>query len=380
MDCPVSFFMQYLRIVKDGFKTFHSGRANFILVGFIAFIIAGAVLKLMAPVVLPFTIALLLAFALYPVVLGLDKLRIPRSLSISLVVLIIIAGLCAFGMILFTSGRTILSLYPKYESRLTEIYIWLARFFELSYDEDLTFFENLWNQLGVRTVIRNFTFTFSNFFVTFMRNAFLVVLFVVFLLVEASQLKEKLVLAFENRRSGQIKRMGDDIMLQVTRYLTAKFLISLVTGVVVAVSLRLAGLEFAIVWGIIQFVMNFIPNLGSIAAGVATSLFALLQFWPTPGPVILVIAIMLGANMIIGNVLDPKIIGDNVGISTLVVLLSLLIWGWIWGFAGMILAVPMMVVIKIICENFPFLEPFSILLGSRKATQARKAETEAGAE
>jgi predicted PurR-regulated permease PerM len=279
-------------------------------------------------------------------------------------------------MILFTSGRTILSLYPKYESRLTEIYIWVARFFEFSYDEDLTFFENLWSQLGVRTIIRSFTLSFSNFFVQFMRNAFLVVLFVVFLLVEASHLREKLELAFEHKHSSQIKRMGDDIMLQVTRYLTAKFLISLATGVVVAVGLRLAGLEFAVVWGILQFVLNFIPNLGSIAAGAMISLFALLQFWPDPGPVILVISIMLGANMIIGTVLDPKIIGDHVGISTLVVLISLLVWGWIWGFTGMILAVPMMVVIKIVCENFPFLEPISILLGSRKAVQVKKTEIE----
>ena len=168
--------------------------------------------------------------------------------------------------------------------------------------------------------------------------------------------------------------MGDDIMLQVTRYLTAKFLISLATGVVVAVGLWLAGLEFAIVCGILQFVMNFIPNLGSIAVGLATSLFALLQFWPEPGPVILVVAIMLGANMIIGNLLDPQIIGDNLGLSSLVVLVSLVIWGWLWGFAGMILAVPMTVIIKIICQNFSFLEPISIVLGSRKAVLAKKVE------
>jgi predicted PurR-regulated permease PerM len=288
-----------------------------------------------------------------------------------LVVALIIAGLYVLGMVLFTSGRTILYQIPKYESRLIEIYVWAARFFELSYNEDLTFFENLWNQLGVRTAIRAYTFSFSSFFIQFFRNALLMVLFVGFLLVEASHFKEKLELAFDNR-SVQIIRMGDDIMRQITRYLTAKFFISLVTGVVVALGLRLTGLEFAIVWGVVQFVMNFIPSLGSIAAGIAVSLFALLQFWPEPGPVILVIVIMLGSNMIIGNVLDPKIIGDNVGISPLVVLASLAIWGWLWGFAGMILAVPMMVTIKIICENFTFLEPVSILLGSRKAVHAKQ--------
>jgi predicted PurR-regulated permease PerM len=361
--------------MKDVFKTFNSGRANFFLIAFIAFIIAGAVLKLTASVILPFTVALLLAMVVYPLVLVLDKFHIPRIFSIFGVEMLIIAGLYAFAMVLFSSGRTILSQIPKYESRLIEIYVWLARFFELSYNEDLTFLQNLWSQLGVRTVIRAYTFSFSSFFFQFLQNALLVVLFVGFLLLEASHFKEKLELAFE-KRSSQFKRMGDDIIRQVTRYLTAKFFISLATGVVVAFGLRLAGLEFAIVWGVVQFVLNFIPSLGSIAAGIAVSLFALLQFWPDPGSVILVIVIMLGSNMVIGNVLDPKIIGDNVGISPLVVLASLVIWGWLWGFAGMILAVPMMVIIKIICENFTFLEPISILLGSRKAVYAAKHEHE----
>ena len=365
--------MPHTQAMKDRFKSFNSGRANFLLMVFVSCMIGGAVLKLTALVLVPFIIALFLAFAAYPMVHGLDKFKIPRFCSILLVVLIIAAGLSILGVILYSSGRTILSLYPKYERRMSEIYAWFAGFFELSYDARLSFFENLWSQLGVRTQVRNFTFSFSNASIAFLKDAVLVILFVVFILMEATQVSEKLEFAFEGKLSGQIKRIGADVMRQITRYLTAKFLISLATGAVVAIGLGLVGLEFAVVWGVIQFVMNFIPNLGSIAAGFAASLFALLQFWPEPGPVILVVLIVIGANMIIGNFLDPKIIGDNLGISPLVVLISLTIWGYIWGFAGMILSVPMMVITKIICENFPFLEPVSILLGSRKAFQAKKA-------
>ncbi|MDR0555233.1 MAG: AI-2E family transporter [Treponema sp.] len=348
-----------------------------LLLCFISCVAGGVVLKLTAPVIVPFTIALFLACAMYPLVSTLDKLRVPRSLSILLVVIVIGVGLCVFAAILFTSGRTILSRYPKYEGRLTEIYAWAAGFFELSYDERLTFFENLWGQLGVRSQVRNFAISFSNASIQFLKNAVMVVLFVVFFLLEAACFKEKVELAFAAKHSGQIKHISADVARQITRYLTAKTLISLATGAVVALGLSLIGLEFAVVWGLVQFILNFIPSLGSIAAGVAASVFALLQFWPEPGPVILVVAVMIGANTIIGNVLDPKIIGDHVGISPLVVLVSLTIWGWVWGFAGMILAVPMMVIIKIICENFPFLEPISILLGSRKATLVKKlAEAE----
>jgi predicted PurR-regulated permease PerM len=275
--------------------------------------------------------------------------------------------------VLVSSTRTILSLYPRYERRLTEIYIWAARFFEFSYDEHLSFIENLWSQLGVRTRVRNITIYLSNSFIVFLKDALMVVLFMVFSLFEAGYLKEKIETAFENKRSGQIKKISADVMRQVTRYLSAKFFISLATGIVVTIGLRLVGLEFALIWGVIQFILNFIPNIGSIAVGVGATAFALLQFWPEPGPIIVVGLIMLGANMIIGNILEPQIMGDNLGLSPIVVLMSLMIWGWLWGFAGMILAVPMTVIIKIICENISVLEPISIILGSRKAVMARKA-------
>jgi predicted PurR-regulated permease PerM len=356
-------------------KSFHSGRAIFSLIVFICCVLAGAVLKIASSVILPFTIAVLLAFVMYPLIKLLDKLHCLRFFSVLIVVFIMIALLCVFGMALYTTGRMIAAQYPKYENRFTEIYIWIARFFEFSYDEGLSLWGNLWEQLGIRTWVRNFTLSFSTIFINFMTNAVLVVIFVAFLLAEASYFKEKLEIAFEGQ-SQRINRIGHDLMSQVSRYLTAKFLISLANGAIFAVAFYLVGLEFAIVWGVIQFILNFIPNLGSIVAGILISLFALVQFWPAPGPVIIVIIIVLAVNMILGNIMDPKIIGDHVGISPLIVMVSLLIWGWIWGFAGMLLAVPMVVIIKIICENIPFLEPVSILIGSRRSVQAKKAEYE----
>jgi predicted PurR-regulated permease PerM len=120
--------------------------------------------------------------------------------------------------------------------------------------------------------------------------------------------------------------------------------------------------------------LNFIPSLGSIASGVLVSIFSLAQFFPEPGPIILTVVIMIGINQIIGFGLEPKIMGDGLGLSPVVILVSLMVWGWLWGFAGMVLAVPMMVIIKIVCENFPVLEPISILLGSRRAVLAKKAQ------
>jgi len=346
------------------------------LVAVITFILTVAVLKVASAVILPFVVSILLALVIHPLTAIPHKFRVHRIISILFAVVLIVAGLAFIGGVLFSSTRFILALYPRYERRLTDIYIWLGGFFELPYDEGLTFLQNLLSQLGIRSGIQYFALTFSNNFLIFLRDAVIVVIFMVFLLIEAASFGDKIDTAFSGKHSGQIKKIVADIMRQISRYLSIKFIISVFTGVVVASGLWAVGLEFAVVWGIMQFVMNFIPSFGSIAVGAGASLFALLQFWPDPVPIIEVVIIMLAVNMIIGNGLEPKIMGDNLGLSPIVVLLSLVIWGWIWGFAGMILAVPLTMIIKIVCENVPVLEPISIILGSKKAVLAKKAEYE----
>ncbi|MDR1955905.1 MAG: AI-2E family transporter [Treponema sp.] len=362
--------------MKDESVRFNLKKGMLFVLVFIACISGGVILKLTAPVILPFTISLLLAMVMDPLVILLERWRLPRIVSILVAIGIIIAGLYLIGVVLFSSARAILTLYPRYEGRLTEIYASVAGFFELSYDEHLSFFDNLWGQLGVRNRIREMTLWLSNAFIGFLQEALMVVLFMAFLLLEAACFKDKVDLAFEHQ-ANQIKKIGADVMRQMSRYLSAKFFISLATGMIVTFALSLVGLEFAVLWGLIQFILNFIPNIGSIAAGTGIGLFALLQFWPEPGPIIATVLIMLGINMIIGNILEPKIMGDNLGLSPIAVLMSLMLWGWLWGFAGMILAVPMTVIVKILCDNIPLLEPISILLGSRKAVLAKKAEAQA---
>jgi predicted PurR-regulated permease PerM len=362
--------------MKRILKRFHTGRAIFSLVIIICCIFILAVLKIAASVILPFVIAVLLAFVMYPLVKLLDKFKIPRFLSIFIAVFLIVAGLYAFGAVIFTSGVSFLSFVSQSEERFTIIYKNIADIFDLPFDEDLSIGANLWSQLGIRSWVMNAGNSLANSLLKFVSNAILVTFFMVFILLESSYFKEKLERAFK-RKSIQINRMGHDLMYQVTKYLTAKFFISLANGLIFAVSFKLIGLEFAIVWGILQFIFNFIPTLGSIVMGVGISLFALVQFWPNPAPIILVIVVVLAVNMILGNILDPKIIGEHVGISPLMVLVALAIWGYIWGFAGMVIAVPMTVIIKIVCENIPILRPVAVMIGTRRSICAMEADQEA---
>ena len=142
-------------------------KASFFLTAFIAFVLAGFVLKVTAQVFVLFTISVFLACVMHPMVKGLERLKINRFISIILAVCIMIAGLSLIGIVLFSSGRTILSRYPLYEKRLLEVYQWIGRFFELPYDKDLGLVENLWAQLGIRNNIRQLMFSFSNNFIGF---------------------------------------------------------------------------------------------------------------------------------------------------------------------------------------------------------------------
>ena len=367
-------FYDILYNMNKIYKTLNSGRAVFFMMVFICCIIAITVLKLAATVILPFTIAALLAFVMFPLIKGFDKIHCPRIISILLVLAIIVTGLYILWMVLYTSGRMIAEHMPSYEMRFQIIYNQVADIFDLPKDDDQSVWQVLWGQEGIRSFVRDFAISSSNIFFRFLSGAVLVVLFVVFILAESAIFKNKLITAFEDRIE-RINNMGNEIISQVSRYLTAKFLISLANGIIFAAGFSLVGLDFAIVWGVIQFLLNFIPTLGSITAGVIISFFALIQFWPEPGPIIIVLAIILGVNLLC-NIFDPKIIGDHVGISPLVILVSLSLWGYIWGFAGMVLAVPMTVIIKIIAENVPIMEPVSILIGTKKSVLTKKSSLE----
>jgi predicted PurR-regulated permease PerM len=177
--------VQGAKTMMDRFNGFNSGRMNFFLLTIITVILFGAVLKVTSVVVVPFIISWFLAIVASPMVRFLEKHRVPRIISVAMALFLLFACLFFMGMILFSYGRSLLEVYPKYEARLSEIYIWIARFFELPYDEHLSFFDNIWGQIGIRNRVRVLTLSFSNAFFSFLKDAFMVSLFLVFFLLEA---------------------------------------------------------------------------------------------------------------------------------------------------------------------------------------------------
>ena len=199
-----------------------------------------------------------------------------------------------------------------------------------------------------------------------MKNLFLVIITVVFMLFEASSLRQKVYLALDEPdiKMQQIERF----LSSVNNYLAIKTLVSVATGFCVTVMLWAAGLDFYLLWGVLAFLLNYIPNIGSIIAAIPAILLAALQFGLAPAGFIGLG--YLAINTIIANLIEPRYLGRGLGLSTLVVFLSLVFWGWLLGSVGMLLSVLLTMVIKIGLENSQDGKWIAILLSGEVSEDA----------
>ena len=155
---------------------------------------------------------------------------------------------------------------------------------------------------------------------------------------------------------------------QISKYLVLKLLISLITGLMFYLTAVVTGLDFALVWGVLATLLNFIPTIGSIIVTVLTILMAVIQFAPDSWiNIVYVFLLTISIEMILGNIIDPRLQGVQLNMSPLMILVSLSIWGYIWGLPGMFLAVPIMSIIQIVCAITPSLKPIAVLLSSGRS-------------
>jgi len=189
-------------------------------------------------------------------------------------------------------------------------------------------------------------------------NSLLVLLTIALLLFEAAGFPDKLQAAFGGVASSD---RYEKIRTEIQRYLGIKTIVSITTGSLVAAALAVIGVDYPLLWGTIAFLLNYIPTLGSIIAAIPPLLLAAVQFgiWRA----LIVALVFLSINVVMGNLIEPYFMGRRLGLSTLVVFLSLVFWGWVWGPVGMLLSVPLTVILKIMLENTEDLRWIAILLG-----------------
>lgn len=329
------------------------------LLALIAIIMLGAVFKIAGSILLPLIIAVFFSFIVAPIVNFLDRPHIPRILAIIVVILILFGVIFLIFLFLQTSINSLVREYPKYAARFMEINSRLSEMVSERFEIEI----NLSEQINWQGALRDYLVWMSGSLMQFVSSFVLILIFLIFLLLEKPFFKYKLSKAFGEATGYQIGRIIEHINQQVGRYINLKFFISLATGLIVWVFLMLIGMDFALVWAVLAFLLNFIPSIGSIVVVLITITMGIIQFFPDMGKIVAVAASMIGTQLTIGNFLDPRLQGQRLDLSPFLILFSLIFWGWIWGPVGMFLSVPITVVIQIVCQNFPQLRPISILMG-----------------
>ena len=337
-----------------------------ILINLAALVVVIAGLKAAASIVTLLLVAVFVAMVSAPAVTWLRTKHIPSPLAALLVVLAVIGILTVMGLLVGTSINGFVNAAPAYKARLnsqmTVALDWLEAHGAAISGVKLV--DSL-DPGALMSVVGNV----FNAVGSLLGNSVVILLIVTFILLEVPSFPAKFLAAFGNGE-GSMNRFHV-IAGNVERYLAWKTLISLLTGALAGLWVAVLGLDFPLLWGLLAFLLNYIPTFGSIIAALPPALLALVLLGP--GNAALVALGYLIINFVMGSVIEPRLMGRSMGLSTLVVFLSLLGWGWVLGTAGMFLAVPLTMALKIVLEGGESTRWMAILMGpAREAAEARK--------
>ncbi len=310
-------------------------------------------------IVTQFLMALFIAVIASKPVVFLQNKGFPSSLAVGVVILGIIGVTSSIGGLIGSSVARFSSNLDAYD---TTVSAGIESIFDLIRAMGFNVStQGLMKAIDPGTVM-NFTATLLNGLGSLMGNMAMILLIVAFMLGEASSYGVKLKAIFSNPEESMT---GITVaMNQINQYLGIKTLTSLGTGLVIGTLLWAIGVDFPFMWGLMAFLMNYIPNIGSILAAIPAMLMAFINLGGAG--VLWTGVIFLGVNMVIGNIIEPKIMGKGLGISTLVVMLSLVFWGWILGTIGMFLSIPLTLAAKIAFESQESTRWIAVLLGTEE--------------
>jgi len=328
-----------------------------ILVSLAAFVIVVAGVKAASSIVIPFLLSIFIATVSAPAIFWLEKLKLPRILAFLIVLLVVVFVLFGFGYVLSNSVDSFLLNTPQYTAKIMEIVgsfkEVLDRFGVEISKADL---EAMLDPSGILSFAGGFLKSFS----TVLSKSFVIFLGVTFMLFETSSLRTKMYLLSKQNESDE--NPFEKFSQKLNNYLAIKTIISLITGSIVTIGLTIVGVDFALLLGVITFLLNYIPSIGSVIAAIPAILVALVGL--DMSSVFLVVALYLGTNIVMGNIIEPRYMGKGLGLSVVVIFFSLIFWGWILGPVGMFLAVPLSMTIKIAFESHPSTKPIAMLLSA----------------
>jgi predicted PurR-regulated permease PerM len=331
-----------------------------------AFIIVIAGMKAAAPILIPFLLSVFIAIISAPSLFFLQRKGLPTTIALLLVISLVIILLTLVAILIGNSVEDFRQSLPIYQDRLQDqlqaVVTFMARLdISISLEKIQTYFDP--------SVVMSLAANTLSGLGSVLTNGFLILLTVVFMLTEASSFPAKLHQVLD--KPDRSLQGFDHFLETVKRYMAIKTAISLATGFIVWLALWLIGVDYPLLWGVTAFFLNYVPNIGSIIAAIPAVLLAFIQLgW---GGAIGVIALYTTINVVIGNIIEPRFMGKGLGLSTLVVFLSLIFWGWVLGPVGMLLSVPLTMTVKIAMANHEETRWIAVLLDSASAAETETA-------
>jgi AI-2 transport protein TqsA len=342
-------------------------KLTLILLGVLAFVALGFVLHQLESILLPFVIAVFLAQIFAPLNAALRRRQVPAVLSILLVLVLVSIAILIFTWVLYTSAQSFTEALPKYQARLQEMMQGTADWLQGSFPRLAAQIQQYhWEQAVEVSSVTGFVAVMVGSFLVFFNDAFLILLFLVFLLSGSEAFPGKLRQALAAEHAERLGTVMRNVQSQVRKYLLTKTLVNLGIGTLVAGLFALFGVDFPMFWGLVAFLAHYIPSIGAVISVALPAAFLFLQF--DPGQALLIAFLNAALQFLIGNAVEPRIMGTSLNLSPLLVLLALIFWGWLWGPWGMVLAVPITSMIKIVCENVTPLRPLAVLMSETVET------------
>ena len=333
----------------------------------ISLYVLGLILKDFKDLLLPFAFAVLFSILFYPLVKNLQKKKIHIIISLMLVILIFVAFVTILGSILYSSSLPLIHELPFYQNKMNMIVKQVSQelqtiFLGLGLSRDAIDFRTL---LGVTTITADALSSVLETFAAFLGKSGLVLLFMLFMLAGTGELVAKINKTASFETFSSINLTFYEIGSKIRRYLLVRILIAAGTGFLTMIILWIVGLKHALFWGVLAFIVSTIPSVGIVIGIGLPFVFSLLFFDDILHPLLVVVFLSI-EYMIIGNIVQPKLVAKSLNLSPLLVLFALIFWGLIWGIWGMVLAVPLTTSIKIVFEHVPPLQNIAILMSTAK--------------
>ena len=326
----------------------------FIVMASVVVVLAG--LKSSSDILVPFLLSLFIAIILSPSYNYIKSKRVPEAIALLVVMGMFVVVLALVGKLVGSSVADFSADIDVYADKLSSNYEAFSNYaLEFGITLPIDDFVDMFNSKRIMTFGTSVLQGMGSMFT----NGFVIILTVVFMLLESGHFLAKINIA-DGEKDTVVKIK--EIASKIKHYMVLKALISLFTGFVIWIALLLIGTDYAFLWAVLAFMFNFIPNIGSIIAAVPAVLITLVQLGSVSAAIVSLVYVSV--NIIIGSVIEPKIMGKGLGLSTLIVFLSLLFWGWLLSMVGMLLSIPLTIMAKIAFDTQENTKWIAVLLGS----------------